>query len=102
LLMTWEDKRELLKRVFAGRYEDGKRAAVYIEWAGPSQRVRYMIRGLLTLTDRLSTDGKLPKIDPEGLLAERQGDVVTKSLWHYRGQVPPVLRILRPPSAPPA
>jgi site-specific DNA recombinase len=46
--MTWEDKRELLKRVFGGQLPDGRRAGIYLEWPAKNdgKTVRFTIQGL--------------------------------------------------------
>jgi site-specific DNA recombinase len=82
--MKWEDKRDLLQRVFAGKTPDGQRAGVYIEWPkGKGGACRYTIKGLITRSGSLPmTEGtKELMVDPDGPIAERQEEV-TKYAWH--------------------
>ncbi len=83
--MTWDDKRDLLQRVFGGRMPDGNRAGVYLEWPNGKEgrTVRYTLRGLISQTGllRLNEGGDTVPPDPEQATAHRQGEV-TKSALH--------------------
>jgi site-specific DNA recombinase len=81
--LTWEDKRELLERVFAGKTAEGQRAGVYIQWpAREGGKTRYTIRGLITRSDVLPmAAGKAAAlIDPDYADADPYAAGITKSL----------------------
>jgi len=85
--MKWQDKRDLLQRVFAGRTPDGGRAGVYIEWPeGKGGGCRYAIRGLITRRDVLpmSPETKEQLVDPE--YAAEQQECLTKYASHWPAQ----------------
>ena len=83
--MTWEDQRTLVKLVFSGELNDGRRMGVYVTNGDGERRWRFVLRGHL-----IDQEGYAPrKIDPIedyfGLSASRQrelmqlGDMVTDS-----------------------
>jgi DNA invertase Pin-like site-specific DNA recombinase len=77
--MKWEDRRDLLQRVFAGKTPDGKRAGVYIEWPkGKDRPCEYTIKGLITRSDVLpmTAEEKEQLVDPDS--AAEQQEALTK------------------------
>ena len=87
--MTWEDKRALVQRVFAGKTVDGERRGVYISWLdgpddGGPKRYRFTIKGLIERRGigPMSQEVLDGLVDLECVGAEHQDAVLTRCDRH--------------------
>jgi len=107
--MTWEEKRDLLQRVFAGKMPDGRRRGVYITWAEPEPGCKrrkvasYTIRGrLVQITGTLPMAQETAEhlADPDYAGAEEQERLVATSTLCSQAAAPRGCRSRRAPHGP--
>jgi site-specific DNA recombinase len=79
--MTFEQRRDLCQRVFAGKTLDGKRMGVYITWTDGGKKATYTIRGLVTESGILPMGKEEADwlVDPERIDAVEQKKVLTRN-----------------------
>jgi hypothetical protein len=91
--MTWEEKRQLLRLLFAGKTSEGKRMGVYVSWDGEEARGgqrtwQYRIVGRLVDQGGIAPRDEIPltEADPMEGASEFSGGPLQKALFKAVGQ----------------